>query len=172
MCFVVTFCPFKREMHGSNLMLDEFNIREIDWVRDGREADAAVRAAASAFEQMPFQIVDVGTMTSARLDSTVRRWKQARSFGERIDRLGEVSWADVRLHVPAVKNRATGKSMGGVRAQFATEVNIQMSLYSIPFYATFEERTGETAGYRPQGYLFLATGERQLQQLNGSELGK
>ena len=36
MCFVVTFCPFKREMHGSNLMLDEFNIREIDWVRDGR----------------------------------------------------------------------------------------------------------------------------------------
>ena len=30
---------------------------------------------------------------------------------------------------------STGKSMGGVRAQFATPVNIQMSLYSIPFYA-------------------------------------
>ena len=30
---------------------------------------------------------------------------------------------------------STGKSMGGVRAQFATPVNIRMSLYSIPFYA-------------------------------------
>ena len=35
-----------------------------------------------------------------------------------------------------------GKSMGGVRAQFSTPVSIQMSLYSIPFYASFEERLG------------------------------
>ena len=35
---------------------------------------------------------------------------------------------------------STGKSMGGVRAQFSTPVNIQMSLYSIPFYASFDER--------------------------------
>jgi sarcosine oxidase subunit beta len=28
---------------------------------------------------------------------------------------------------------STGKSMGGVRAQFSTEVNIRMSMYSIPF---------------------------------------
>src|SRR5580704_411178 len=34
---------------------------------------------------------------------------------------------------------STGKSMGGVRAQFSTPVNIQMSLYSIPFYASFDE---------------------------------
>ena len=37
----------------------------------------------------------------------LRRFTQARSFGERIDRLGELRWADVGLHVPAVKNRAT-----------------------------------------------------------------
>ena len=37
---------------------------------------------------------------------------------------------------------STGKSMGGVRAQFSTPVSIQMSLYSIPFYASFEERLG------------------------------
>lgn len=42
---------------------------------------------------------------------------------------------------------STGKSMGGVRAQFSTPVNIQMSLYSIPFYAGFEERLGEPSGY-------------------------
>jgi len=52
---------------------------------------------------------------------------------------------------------STGKSMGGVRAQFATPVNIQMSMYSIPFYATMPERLGVESGYRPQGYLFLAT---------------
>jgi acetyl-CoA C-acetyltransferase len=46
------------------------------------------------------------------LSDFIRRMSQARSFGERIDRLGEIRWEEVRLHVPAVKNRATGKSMG------------------------------------------------------------
>jgi sarcosine oxidase subunit beta len=52
---------------------------------------------------------------------------------------------------------STGKSMGGVRAQFSTEVNIRMSLYSIPFFAEFEDRTGHPSGYKPHGYLFAAT---------------
>jgi sarcosine oxidase, subunit beta len=60
---------------------------------------------------------------------------------------------------------STGKSMGGVRAQFATPVNIQMSLYSIPFYASFEETLGHPAGYRAQGYLFAATNDLQLAYL-------
>jgi sarcosine oxidase subunit beta len=60
---------------------------------------------------------------------------------------------------------STGKSMGGVRAQFSTPVNIQMSLYSIPFYASFDERLGYPAGYRPQGYLFCATNETHLAYL-------
>jgi sarcosine oxidase subunit beta len=60
---------------------------------------------------------------------------------------------------------STGKSMGGVRAQFSTPVNIQMSLYSIPFYASFEERLGHPSGYKPQGYLFMATSEAHLKYL-------
>jgi sarcosine oxidase subunit beta len=60
---------------------------------------------------------------------------------------------------------STGKSMGGVRAQFSTPVNIQMSLYSIPFYARFEEVVGHPADYRPQGYLFLATKDSHLTYL-------
>src|SRR5260370_12703269 len=52
---------------------------------------------------------------------------------------------------------STGKSMGGVRAQFSTPVNIQLSLYSIPFYAPFDEILRHPSGYRPQGYLFLST---------------
>jgi sarcosine oxidase subunit beta len=60
---------------------------------------------------------------------------------------------------------STGKSMGGVRAQFSTPVNIQMSLYSISFYASFEERLGFPCDYRPQGYLFCAMTEKHLQYL-------
>src|ERR1700691_3455658 len=60
----------------------------------------------------------------------------------------------------ATSKGSTGKSMGGVRAQFSTPVNIQMSLYSIPFYASFEERLGHPCDYRPQGYLFCATNDK------------
>src|SRR6202044_374897 len=52
---------------------------------------------------------------------------------------------------------STGKSMGGVRAQFSTAVNIRMSLYSIPVFAAFDEITGHPSGYKSHGYLFVAT---------------
>jgi glycine/D-amino acid oxidase-like deaminating enzyme len=63
---------------------------------------------------------------------------------------------------------STGKSMGGVRAQFSTPISIQMSLYSIPFYASFEERLGHPSGYRPQGYLFCATSEKHMAYLRSN----
>lgn len=63
---------------------------------------------------------------------------------------------------------STGKSMGGVRAQFSTPVNIQMSLYSIPFYAAFEERLGYPCDYRAQGYLFCATSEKHIAYLRAN----
>ncbi len=52
---------------------------------------------------------------------------------------------------------STEKSMGGVRAQFSTDVSIRMSLFSIPFFRDFEQITGHPSGYKPQGYLFIAT---------------
>ena len=60
---------------------------------------------------------------------------------------------------------STGKSMGGVRAQFSTPVNILMSRYSIDFFSKFEEVVGHPADYRPHGYLFCATNERHLEYL-------
>jgi sarcosine oxidase, subunit beta len=60
---------------------------------------------------------------------------------------------------------STGKSMGGVRAQFSTDVNIRMSIYSIPFFARFEEVTGHPSGYKPHGYLFMATNDRHMNYL-------
>ncbi len=63
---------------------------------------------------------------------------------------------------------STGKSMGGVRAQFSTPVSIQMSLYSIPFYASFDEKLGYPCGYRPQGYLFCAISEKHMAYLSAN----
>lgn len=63
---------------------------------------------------------------------------------------------------------STGKSMGGVRAQFATPVNILMSLYSINFFANFDEVVGHPADYRPHGYLFVATSERHMDYLKAN----
>lgn len=61
---------------------------------------------------------------------------------------------------------STGRATGGVRAQFATPINIQMSRYSIDFFATrFEEATGHSAGYKAAGYLFVATNEQHLAYL-------
>src|ERR1700687_685397 len=54
---------------------------------------------------------------------------------------------------------STGTSMGGGGAQCATDVNIRMSLNSIPFLARCEEATGRTSGYKPHGYLFMATND-------------
>jgi len=63
---------------------------------------------------------------------------------------------------------STGKSMGGVRAQFTTPVNIQMSHYSIDFFSRFDETVGHPADYRPHGYLFCATSERHLEYLKAN----
>jgi len=63
---------------------------------------------------------------------------------------------------------STGKSMGGVRAQFSTPVNIQMSKYSIDFFSKFDEVVGHPADYRAHGYLFCATNEKHLNYLKAN----
>jgi len=63
---------------------------------------------------------------------------------------------------------STGKSMGGVRAQFSTPVNIQMSKYSIDFFSKFDEVVGHPADYRAHGYLFCATNENHLAYLKAN----
>ncbi len=63
---------------------------------------------------------------------------------------------------------STGKSMGGVRAQFSTPVNIQMSRYSIDFFSRFDEVVGHPADYRAHGYLFCATTESHLNYLKAN----
>ncbi len=58
---------------------------------------------------------------------------------------------------------ATGRCAGGVRYQFATEVNIRLSLESLPMLERFEEEIGYPVEYRQCGYLFVLTQERDVQ---------
>ena len=46
------------------------------------------------------------------LSNWLRTVMQARSFGQRLDAIAGIKFADIKLHIPSVKNRATGKSMG------------------------------------------------------------
>jgi sarcosine oxidase, subunit beta len=59
---------------------------------------------------------------------------------------------------------STGRNAGGVRYQFSTPVNIQLSMYSIDLITRFQEIFGVSADYRPLGYLFLLTSLDEVEQ--------
>jgi sarcosine oxidase subunit beta len=52
---------------------------------------------------------------------------------------------------------ATGRCAGGVRYQFGTEINIRLSLLSLPMLERFKQEIGQSIDYRKIGYLFLLT---------------
>jgi sarcosine oxidase, subunit beta len=58
---------------------------------------------------------------------------------------------------------ATGRCAGGVRYQFSTEVNVQLSLASLPMLEHFEEEFGQAIDYNQVGYLMLLTNEKDLE---------
>ena len=50
---------------------------------------------------------------------------------------------------------ATGRCAGGVRYQFATDINIRLSIESLPMLERFDQEIGQAIDYRSCGYLFL-----------------
>src|SRR5690606_26662102 len=46
------------------------------------------------------------------LSDWLRQFRQARSLGQKVSHLTDLKLGDVRLYIPAVTNRTTGKSMG------------------------------------------------------------
>ncbi|GAB7017576.1 NAD(P)/FAD-dependent oxidoreductase [Halostagnicola bangensis] len=60
---------------------------------------------------------------------------------------------------------STARSAGGIRSQFSTPVNIDLSLESVDVWESFEERFGVDIGYRRAGYLFLARSEARAEAL-------
>jgi len=65
---------------------------------------------------------------------------------------------------PFFGTQATGKCAGGIRYQFATEINIRLSLHSLPMLERFEEEMGQPIDLRLCGYLFLLTREEDVAQ--------
>ncbi len=55
---------------------------------------------------------------------------------------------------------ATGRCAGGVRYQFSTEINVKLSLESLPMLECFKEEIGQDVNYRQCGYLLIATNEK------------
>ena len=76
-------------------------------------------AAGMLSEHTPLAMVGgVEAMSQVRIGLTqglsnwLRQVMQARSVGQRLDAIAGIKLADIRLDIPSVKNRATGKSMG------------------------------------------------------------
>ena len=55
---------------------------------------------------------------------------------------------------------ATGRCAGGVRYQFSTEINVRLSLESLPMIERFKEELAQDVDYRQCGYLLIATTEQ------------
>jgi len=55
---------------------------------------------------------------------------------------------------------ATGRCAGGVRFQFSTEINVKLSLESLPMIERFKDEIGQEVNYRQCGYLLIATNDK------------
>jgi len=58
---------------------------------------------------------------------------------------------------------STSKAAGGIRAQFAQRVNVEMSMMSEKFFKRFKQETGSEAIYDQVGYLFLLDNDRDVE---------
>ena len=55
---------------------------------------------------------------------------------------------------------ATGRCAGGVRYQFSTEINVKLSLESLPMIERFKDDIRQDVDYRQCGYLLVANNEK------------
>lgn len=59
----------------------------------------------------------------------------------------------------SIGGESTQRSAGGIRTQFSTRVNVDLSLASLDIWNDFEDRFGVDIAHRRTGYLFLAREE-------------
>jgi sarcosine oxidase, subunit beta len=57
---------------------------------------------------------------------------------------------------------STSKAAGGIRVQFGTRVEIELSLRGIAFFKRFEDEMGVPCDFHQEGYLFVVTDEPTL----------
>jgi sarcosine oxidase subunit beta len=63
---------------------------------------------------------------------------------------------------------STGRATGGYRAQYATAVNVRLSLLARDKLVGFKDETGVDPGYTPAGYLWLAGTAGELAALRAA----
>jgi len=59
-----------------------------------------------------------------KLSDWLRQFVQARALGAKLETFSELRWKNIRIHIPAVVNRTTGKSMGEHTEETAKAWNI------------------------------------------------
>jgi sarcosine oxidase subunit beta len=63
---------------------------------------------------------------------------------------------------------STGRATGGFRAQFATPVNVRMSLLSRDALLRFNDETGVDPGFQQVGYLWLASSPAEMNAIRAA----
>jgi len=69
---------------------------------------------------------------------------------------------------PGPGGGSTAAATGGFRAQYATAINVRLSLLARGKLLRFADEVGADPGYRPAGYLWIATDATQLDALRGA----
>lgn len=59
---------------------------------------------------------------------------------------------------------STAKATGGIRQQFSSRLNADISHEAVDYFTNFESRVGEPFNFRQHGYLFLLSTEAQHRQ--------
>ena len=64
---------------------------------------------------------------------------------------------------------STGRATGGYRAQYATPINVRLSLLAREKLCRFQADTGVDPGYCPAGYLWLGADETEMAELRAGQ---
>jgi sarcosine oxidase subunit beta len=82
--------------------------------------------------------------------------------------LARRGWRDVVIldRAAGPGGGSTARATGGFRAQYATPVNVRLSLLAREKLCCFEAETGVDPGYEPRGYLWLAGSADELDELD------
>jgi sarcosine oxidase subunit beta len=81
--------------------------------------------------------------------------------------LAQRGWRDILVldAARAPGEGSTGRATGGYRAQYATPVNVALSLLARAKLLRFRDEVGADPGYAPAGYLWLAGSDAELRVL-------
>lgn len=97
--------------------------------RGGR--DLAIAGGSESMSRVQFGL-------NQNFSDWMRRLFQARSLGQRVDRFAQIKLKDVRLFIPSVTNRTTGKSMGEHCEEMVKQWNIARATQDRLAFASHE----------------------------------